>query len=175
MEGLSPSISEAILAGRRAPEPEVVALNISIRLRVFKSALEGNANRICWLGVAVDEGFDFMSLAVNRIPGEAVGGLATLVRGESALTLNVEYNQLDPLLRASSSDGSGDVNDPATGFSPYPGNINQLIVKLEPYEKQLSKTGGAIDEFVNPKYKDSSKTAFKSPEPRDYELTFRHP
>ena len=64
------------------------------------------------------------------------------------MTINAEYNQLDPLLRASSSDGSGDVNDPSTGFSPYPGNINQLIVKLEPYEKQLSKTGGAIDEFV---------------------------
>ena len=69
------------------------------------------------LGVAVDEGFDFMSLAVNRI-GEAVGGLATLVRGESALTLNVEYNQLDPLLRATVSP-EGDVPN-EEGFFDFP-------------------------------------------------------
>lgn len=45
-------------------------------------------------------------------------------------TINVEYNQLDPLLRASGSDG--DVND-SSGFSPYPGNINQLLFRLEDY------------------------------------------
>lgn len=53
----------------------------------------------------------------------------------SNLQLNVEYNQLDPLLRE--IEGSGDVNDPATGFSPYPGNINQLVFALEPYSKVL--------------------------------------
>jgi UDP-sugar pyrophosphorylase len=116
------------------------------------------------LGVSKSRDFEFNSLCVPRKAKEAVGGIAQLTHTDGRkMTINVEYNQLDPLLRASSSDGSGDVNDPATGFSPYPGNINQLIVKLEPYEKQLSKTGGAIDEFVNPKYKDSSKTAFKSP------------
>ena len=41
------------------------------------------------------------------------------------MVINVEYNQLDPLLRASGSP-EGDVNDLATGFSPYPGNINQV-------------------------------------------------
>lgn len=35
-------------------------------------------------------------------------------------TLNVEYNQLDPLLRATSHP-QGDANDPATGYSPFPG------------------------------------------------------
>ncbi len=35
------------------------------------------------------------------------------------MTINVEYNQLDPLLRATTSP-DGDVND-ATGFSPFPG------------------------------------------------------
>ena len=116
------------------------------------------------LGVSYSRDFDFNSLCVPRKAKEAVGGIAQLTHADGRkMTINVEYNQLDPLLRASSSDGSGDVNDPSTGFSPYPGNINQLIVKLEPYEKQLSKTGGAIDEFVNPKYKDSSKTTFKSP------------
>lgn len=41
------------------------------------------------------------------------------------MVLNVEYNQLDPLLRASGHP-DGDVNDPATGYSPFPGNINQV-------------------------------------------------
>ena len=35
------------------------------------------------------------------------------------MTVNVEYNQLDPLLRATSHP-DGDVNDD-TGFSPFPG------------------------------------------------------
>ena len=49
------------------------------------------------------------------------------------------------------------------GASPFPGNINQLIVSLEEYRAQLVKTGGQIEEFVNPKYKDDTKTTFKSP------------
>jgi hypothetical protein len=32
------------------------------------------------------------------------------------------------------------VND-ATGFSPFPGNINQLVFQLEPYVKVLERTG----------------------------------
>ncbi|PNY00025.1 UDP-sugar pyrophospharylase-like protein, partial [Trifolium pratense] len=77
-----------------------------------------------------------------------------------SMVINVEYNQLDPLLRASGYP-DGDVNS-ETGFSPFPGNINQLILELGPYMEELAKTGGAIQEFVNPKYKDASKTAFKS-------------
>lgn len=41
------------------------------------------------------------------------------------MVINVEYNQLDPLLRATGHP-DGDVND-ETGFSPFPGNINQVI------------------------------------------------
>lgn len=40
------------------------------------------------------------------------------------MVINVEYNQLDPLLRATGHP-DGDVNC-ETGFSPYPGNINQV-------------------------------------------------
>lgn len=40
------------------------------------------------------------------------------------LVINVEYNQLDPLLRAAGYP-EGDVNC-ETGFSPFPGNINQV-------------------------------------------------
>ncbi|KAL7597088.1 hypothetical protein Lser_V15G28988 [Lactuca serriola] len=58
------------------------------------------------------------------------------------MVINIEYNQLDTLLRATSHP-NGDVNCD-TGFSPYPGNINQLILEVGPYMDELSKTGGAI-------------------------------
>lgn len=45
------------------------------------------------------------------------------------MVINVEYNQLDPLLRATGH-AEGDVND-ETGFSPFPGNINQVFIILE--------------------------------------------
>ena len=40
------------------------------------------------------------------------------------MVINVEYNQLDPLLRATGFP-DGDVNC-ETGYSPFPGNINQV-------------------------------------------------
>jgi UDP-sugar pyrophosphorylase len=113
------------------------------------------------LGVSVEKGFDFNSIAVNRIPGEAVGGLAKLVKGKTELTLNVEYNQLDPLLRATVSP-QGDVPN-AQGFSMFPGNINVLVIRLASYVRILERTRGIIAEFVNPKYADATKTTFKSP------------
>lgn len=77
-------------------------------------------------------------------------------------TINVEYNQLDPLLRATVS-ADGDVNDPKTNFSPYPGNINQLLFSLKEYVENLKETSGVMAEFVNPKYADPAKTIFKKP------------
>lgn len=44
------------------------------------------------------------------------------------MVINVEYNQLDPLLRASGFP-DGDVNC-ETGYSPFPGNINQVSCLL---------------------------------------------
>ena len=52
----------------------------------------------------------------------------------------------------SSLDPRGDVNDPATGCSRFPGNTNQLIVALDAYVQALEESGGAMPEFVNPKY-----------------------
>jgi UDP-sugar pyrophosphorylase len=77
-------------------------------------------------------------------------------------TINVEYNQLDPLLRANGF-ADGDVNDKKTGFSPYPGNINQLLFNLDGYCAALEKSQGLMPEFVNPKYKDDKKMVFKKP------------
>jgi len=70
-------------------------------------------------------------------------------------------NQLDPLLRAT-GDKMGDVAD-ESGNSPYPGNINVLVVRLSTYVEMLKKSNGLMPEFVNPKYKDKHKTTFKKP------------
>ncbi|CAJ2667661.1 unnamed protein product [Trifolium pratense] len=113
------------------------------------------------LGVSSTKQYQVNSLAVPRKAKEAIGGITRLTHSDGrSMVINVEYNQLDPLLRASGYP-DGDVNS-ETGFSPFPGNINQLILELGPYMEELAKTGGAIQEFVNPKYKDASKTAFKS-------------
>ncbi|XP_044475492.1 UDP-sugar pyrophosphorylase-like [Mangifera indica] len=113
------------------------------------------------LGVSATKQLHVNSLAVPRKAKEAIGGITKLTHADGrSVVINVEYNQLDPLLRATGHP-DGDVNC-ETGYSPFPGNINQLILELGPYLEELKKTGGAIKEFVNPKYKDSTKTAFKS-------------
>jgi UDP-sugar pyrophosphorylase len=77
--------------------------------------------------------------------------------------INVEYNQLDPLLR-SQGDCKGDVADPSTGYSPYPGNANNIVIELGAYAKTLrGEDQGVVLEFVNPKYKDETRTDFKKP------------
>lgn len=50
-----------------------------------------------------------------------------------------------------------------SGFSPFPGNINQLVFQLDGYNKILERTKGIMPDFVNPKYKDEAKTVFKKP------------
>jgi UDP-sugar pyrophosphorylase len=79
------------------------------------------------------------------------------------LVINVEYNQLDPLLR-SQGDRNGDVADPETGYSPFPGNANNIIIEMGAYAKTLrGEDQGVVLEFVNPKYKDETRTGFKNP------------
>ncbi|KAL8481934.1 hypothetical protein ACS0TY_028179 [Phlomoides rotata] len=113
------------------------------------------------LGVSSIKEYHVNSLAVPRKAKEAIGGITKLTHKDGrSMVINVEYNQLDPLLRASGYP-DGDVNC-ETGYSPFPGNINQLIFEIGPYLEELTKTSGVIQEFVNPKYKDSTKTAFKS-------------
>ncbi|PON60129.1 UTP--glucose-1-phosphate uridylyltransferase family [Parasponia andersonii] len=113
------------------------------------------------IGVSATRQYHVNSLAVPRKAKEAIGGITRLTHVDGrTMVINVEYNQLDPLLRATGHP-DGDVNG-ETGFSPFPGNINQLILELGPYIEELTKTKGGIKEFVNPKYKDASKTSFKS-------------
>jgi UDP-sugar pyrophosphorylase len=115
------------------------------------------------LGVSALSMLEVNTLTCPRIAKSAMGAIVKLrnVDGKRSVTVNVEYNQLDPLLRANSYSG-GDTNG-FNGFSPYPGNTNQLIFRMEPYCANLLATKGIMGEFVNPKYTDASKTNFKKP------------
>ena len=117
------------------------------------------------LGVSAEKDFVMNSITVRRKPGEAVGAICRLKHDKDAskeITINVEYSEISALLKSTTSP-EGDVADPTTGFSPFPGNINALVVFLPTYSDALSKTSGIIPEFINPKYKDASKTTFKKP------------
>jgi len=113
------------------------------------------------LGVSAARSFVMNSVTVPRLPAEAVGGICKLTdsKGEG-MTINVEYNQLDPLLKTTPA--GGDVAD-STGFSPYPGNINVLVFRVPEMAERLAATGGIVPEFVNPKWADTEKSKFKSP------------
>jgi len=113
------------------------------------------------LGVSKNNSFVMNSVTVPRVPGEAVGGICKLTDAAGkGLTINVEYNQLDPLLKGTPT--GGDVAD-ASGFSPYPGNINVLVFRVPEMSQRLESTGGIVPEFVNPKWADAAKSKFKSP------------
>ncbi len=113
------------------------------------------------LGVSAREKLEVNSIAVPRSPGEAAGALVRLEHPDGrSLLINVEYNQLDGLLRSATGRGDEPGGD---GRSPYPGNINALLFALEPYARTLDHSGGATPEFVNPKYADDRREVFKSP------------
>ena len=115
------------------------------------------------LGVSQSRELQVNSLAVPRVAKQAVGAIAKLQHTDGrCMTINVEYNQLDPLLRATINP-EGDVNDASTGHSPFPGNINQLVFELGPYCETLAASHGILAEFVNPKYADTKKEIFKKP------------
>jgi UDP-sugar pyrophosphorylase len=122
---------------------------------VFRSLLAA-------LGVAIKNNFSANSITGSRRAKEAMGAICRLKRDDgTSITTNVEYNQLDPLLRKSGFE-EGDVNGP-DGFSPFPGNMNQLLFRMKEYVKTLNTTSGMVPEFVNPKYADEEKTIFKKP------------
>ena len=115
------------------------------------------------LGVSKSLGLHCNFLTVPRFPGQAVGGIAKLTHTDGReMTLNVEYNQLDPLLRATVNK-NGDVAGDDGVHSPYPGNINQFVLDCGKYAATLARTSGVMGEFVNPKYADAAKKKFKKP------------
>ncbi|KAI5003456.1 hypothetical protein ZWY2020_030616 [Hordeum vulgare] len=90
------------------------------------------------LGVSATKGYNVNSLAVPRKAKEAIGGITKLTHVDGrTMVINVEYNQLDPLLRATGHP-DGDANC-ETGYFPYPGNINQIWLPLN----DVCTTGGS--------------------------------
>ena len=115
------------------------------------------------LGVSSSKKYVVNSITVPRRPGEAVGAICKLSneKTKQTITLNVEYNQLDSLLREKWNKEGDIKND--QGLSHFPGNINVLVFELDSYYDVLNETKGLMPEFVNPKYADESKNKFKSP------------
>jgi UDP-sugar pyrophosphorylase len=113
------------------------------------------------LGVSIEQNLTFNTVAVPRVAGESVGAMTRLVGPNRELTINVEYNQLDSLLRAT-VEPRGDVGD-EQGLSPFPGNTNTLMIAMQDYLPVLESCGGVVAEFVNPKYSDPDKSVFKKP------------
>ncbi len=115
------------------------------------------------LGVSKKNGFVVNSITIPRKPGDNLGGICKLTdnSNKKSITLNVEYNQLDSLLKAEWNP-KGDIPN-EKGLSYFPGNINVLIFEIDSYFSTLNKTKGLMPEFVNPKYADETKTTFKSP------------
>ncbi|KAL4428974.1 hypothetical protein ABPG74_011170 [Tetrahymena malaccensis] len=106
------------------------------------------------LAISKTKNLEVNSITAPRKPGEAVGAICKLTKGNERLTINVEYNQLGSLLPKEPVDEHG--------FSVFPGNINSIVFSLQEYDTVLEKTKGLIMEFINPKYADATKTKFKS-------------
>ena len=114
------------------------------------------------IGASVKFNYDINSVVVPRRPKDAIGAICRINRKDgTSVVQNVEYNLVDPLLK-DKYNGKGDIAN-ETGFCDFPGNLNVLVFKLEPYLKILEQTQGLVPEFVNPKYADESRIKFKSP------------
>eukprot|EP00039_Didymoeca_costata_P012639 m.183046 g.183046 ORF g.183046 m.183046 type:complete len:621 (-) comp15538_c0_seq18:1175-3037(-) len=116
------------------------------------------------VGVSVSHNLACNSMSGPRQPKREMGAIVKLKKSDGqTMTCNVEYNLLEPMLIAAGHK-DGDVAG-GDGFSPYPGNMNQLIFHLPSYLSILQKehVDGLVPEFVNPKYKDETRTSFKKP------------
>ena len=88
-----------------------------------------------------------------------MGAICRLIKEDNSgeeVVINVEYNQLDALLKAKWNP-SGDVASDS-GYSSFPGNTNTLLFKIPDYVDSLQGSGGIIPEFVNPKYANDERT-----------------
>ena len=118
-------------------------------------------NFLATLGVSATHQVAVNLVASPRRAKEAVGAVVKLTHTDGrTMVANVEYNQLEPML-LSSGFTEGDVNE-ADGWSRFPGNINQILISLPSWLEAVATSNGAIDEFINPKYTDATRTAFKS-------------
>ncbi|TYZ64938.1 hypothetical protein PybrP1_000611 [[Pythium] brassicae (nom. inval.)] len=123
------------------------------------------------LGACVRHEWAFAYTAVQRKAKDASGAIVRFCEPPAAASgltalLNVEYHELDAFLRtkASAAFPDGDANDPRTGFSLFPGNINHFVIELASYTAVLRASGGFVPEVFNPKtVGDGATQRFKSP------------
>lgn len=121
------------------------------------------------LGASLTHNWAFTFTTVARKAKDASGGIVNFVEPTSngrSVLFNVEYHELDQFLRTRAKDTfpDGDVNDPTTSYSPFPGNINHMAIALDPYVRVLEKSFGFVPEVFNPKFvPGANKRAFKSP------------
>ena len=114
------------------------------------------------LGISIKNNYDINSTFVTRRAKEKIGALSKLIDKNGNISYaNIEYNQLDSLFKEKYN-GKGDIPN-EKGFCDFPGNLNVLVFKLEPYLNILNKTKGLVPEFVNPKYTDETRKTFKAP------------
>lgn len=116
------------------------------------------------LGCSAALGLVVNCAAVPRVAKQAMGAIVHLKSEETGgeLTTTVEYPQLEPLLTCAQNP-EGDTNDPLTGYSKYPGNINQLVFSMQSYLDTLYRTSGLLSEFITPQYEGEGSGEFKSP------------
>ena len=97
------------------------------------------------LAVSQRNDFHMNTMCIPRPAKDSMGAICKMHSQKEgrSYTMNVEYNQLDPLLKASGHT-AGDAGDPDTGLSPYPGNTNQFIVALPQYAQILEVTQGDL-------------------------------
>lgn len=78
-------------------------------------------------GVSAEKDWDMNSLCVPRVAKEAIGAICTLRKRDGAcMTVNVEYNQLDPLLRSTVQKNGAPLPDPSSALPPTRGGASRI-------------------------------------------------
>ncbi|KAG5481573.1 hypothetical protein LSCM1_05597 [Leishmania martiniquensis] len=116
------------------------------------------------LALSAEHSLDINFTCIPRVPKESIGLLCRVKKnsGDPWLVANVEYNLFAEVSRTLTKEG-GDEASGTSGFSPFPGSINTLVLKLSSYADRLQASHGIVPEFINPKYSDETRRIFKKP------------
>uniref|UniRef100_A0A7S2V323 Uncharacterized protein n=1 Tax=Fibrocapsa japonica TaxID=94617 RepID=A0A7S2V323_9STRA len=102
------------------------------------------------LGVSIKLNLKVNCVAVPRKSGQDLSSLVSLKHSDGrSIVAALRPHQLQALLK--STEGStADANNSSTGFSPYLGLTNQMIMELDSYLETLGQTQGVVQEVVEP-------------------------
>jgi hypothetical protein len=115
------------------------------------------------LGVSAKNDMVMNSICVSRKAEARTGAMCVLtpsgggLTGRTPVMVNVEHDLLQNLL---TEELRG--ND-ANGHSPFPGTVNQFIVRLDEYTTALDESKGKMKESVHPEFHESDGTDPSSP------------